>query len=60
MLKLNATLHEAIVISEQQGSQSSDEQVQKHVNASYSKGKGPSSLSTLFKQMSHALYLWMD
>jgi hypothetical protein len=58
MLKLNATLHDAIVMGEQQGSQTMPEQPQQ--NADVAKGKGTSSIATLFKQMTHTLYLWMD
>ena len=61
MLKLNATLHEAIGISEQQGGEAGGEQAKQNATAAaYSKGKGTSSIATLFKQMSHTLYLWMD
>jgi hypothetical protein len=59
MSKLNATLHDAIVTGEQQGGQAIGEQPQQNAATAY-KGKGGSSLATLFKQMSHALYLWMD
>jgi hypothetical protein len=58
MLKTNVTLHDAIVMSEQQTSQAGSEQAQQKDNAG--KGKGSSSFAVLFKQMSHALYLWMD
>jgi hypothetical protein len=60
MLKLTATLHDAIVTGEQQGSQGASEQAQQNAGPSLGKVKGSSSLSTLFKQMSHALYVWMD
>ncbi len=59
MLKLNATLHEAIVIGEQQGSQVQVEQ-SKPSNAGSTKGNGTSSVTALFKEMSQVLYLWMD
>jgi hypothetical protein len=58
MLKTNVTLHNVIVMNEQQTSQPGSEQAQQKDNAS--KGKSSSSFTVLFKQMSHALYLWMD
>jgi hypothetical protein len=58
MLKLNATLHDTLVMSEQQVSQNANEQARQNDTAS--KGKGTSSFAVLFKQMSHTLYLWTD
>jgi hypothetical protein len=57
MLKLNATLHDSIVLSEQQSGQAVIEQVQQS-DAPAKKGSLP--FASLFKQVSHALYLWMD
>jgi hypothetical protein len=57
MLKLNATLHDSIVLSEQQSGQAASEQAQ-HSDAPVKKGTLP--FASLFKQVSHALYLWMD
>jgi hypothetical protein len=57
MLKLNTTLHEAMLVSEQQGNQNSKEQSQSNVTAGHRKHK---STSSVIKPLSQALYLWMD
>jgi hypothetical protein len=59
MINPNATLHEAIATGEKQGPQPRAEQ-SKQGSSMGSKTQGTSSLATLFKDMSHAVYLWMD
>jgi hypothetical protein len=56
MLKLNATLHDGVV-GEQQSVQAVSQQAQQDAPA---KSKGSLPFASLFKQVSHALYLWMD
>ena len=60
MIKLNVTLHEMMNVGEKQGSQSAAEQTQQSPNSKQSKGKSTVPFTALFKEMSHALYLWMD
>ncbi len=60
MLNPNATLHDGVAMGEQQSSQAGSEQAQQSDSAGHGKSKGSAAFSGLFKQMSHALYLWMD
>jgi hypothetical protein len=59
MLKLNATLHETSVLSEQQGLEAGTEQNKKSLPTN-GKEKKFSSFAVFFKEMSHTLYVWMD
>jgi hypothetical protein len=60
MLKINATLHEAMVIGEQQGFEARAEQSKKSLHATHGKEKKSPSFAVFFKEMSHTLYVWMD
>jgi hypothetical protein len=60
MLNPNATLHEAVVIGEQQGLEPRLEQRQQSFHPTSGKEKKSSSFAVHFKGMFHTLYVWMD